>query len=168
MLLEAVNSAFLTFLATEYLLSDHEVPVAFAATRSPPLRLASAGVLFLNAFLHFHATGAALAHWIHVRADAFCRAPRILVAMASFLLALYWDCRQKHERNAKSHPCAAPWSDRYFLRQLATSLCRLLPVYPFLAVVISFGFLFVVSAFENLHLDLQMLNMPIYYGTLYG
>jgi hypothetical protein len=55
-----------------------------------------------------------------------------------------------------------------FLRQVAIAFLRILPVYPFLAVLISFVFLFVISAFEALHLPLEILNMPIYYGTLYG
>lgn len=188
MLLEAVNSVFLTFLATEYLLYDHEVPVkaatsnnsrhkssifrhltaAFISQHSRPLRYTFLLVLSINLFVHFHASGVALAEWIHIKVEHVFHIPRIIVAIFSFLLALYWDCRQKYRYNSKNQSIPAPWSNRYFFRQLLQSFCRLLPVYPFLAVVISFGFLFVITAFEKLHLPLQILNMPIYYGTLYG
>lgn len=190
MLLEAVNSVFLTFLATEYLLSSHQhqlhndistsrnkkssvfhrLTAAFISQHSRPLRYTFVVVLAINCFVHFHATGMALAEIVHTKVETLFRIPRIVVAICTFLLALYWDCRQKFNFNAKNNPSSssAPWSNRYFFRQLLQSFCRLLPVYPFLAVVISFGFLFVVSAFEKLHLPLQMLNMPIYYCTLYG
>mmetsp|Transcript_1813 Transcript_1813/g.3484 ORF Transcript_1813/g.3484 Transcript_1813/m.3484 type:complete len:197 (-) Transcript_1813:478-1068(-) len=191
MLLEAVNSVFLTFLATEYLLFDHEVvqsatsnnsngrhtkssnifrhlTATFISQHSRALRYTSILVLSINAFVHFHSAGVALAEWAHVKVEALFHIPRIIVAMLSFLLALYLDCRQKYKCNSKNQCNAAPWSNRYFFRHLLQSFCRLLPVYPFLAVVISFGFLFIISAFEKLNLPLQILNMPIYYGTLYG
>lgn len=179
MLLEAANSVFITFVATEYLLlaNDNENNNA-SARRSPSgllqlssrptIRCALAVVMLANAFVRYHDAGAALADWAHRRVEGLFHVPRVAVAMLSFLVALYWDCRQKHRRSAKNQPCPAPWSNGYFLKQLARSFCRLLPVYPFLAVIISFGFLFVISAFEKLHLPLQVLNMPIYYGTLYG
>mmetsp|Transcript_13589 Transcript_13589/g.29549 ORF Transcript_13589/g.29549 Transcript_13589/m.29549 type:complete len:220 (-) Transcript_13589:94-753(-) len=197
MLLEAVNSVFLTFLATEYLLNNNEDPLPIASSSSSkhnsrhdrnsvfrhyldlsatfissqhsrPLRYTFIVVLAINFFVHFHAWGAALAAAIHTKVETLFRIPRILVAIFTFLLALYWDCRQKYNVNNKKSTSPAPWSNRYFFRQLLQSFCRLLPIYPFLAVVISFVFLFVISAFERLRLPLQILNMPIYYGTLYG
>jgi hypothetical protein len=47
-------------------------------------------------------------------------------------------------------------------------LLRVLPAYPFLAVMISVGFLFVINLWEFLHLPNEWLNMPIYYGVFYG
>lgn len=189
MLLEAVNSVFITFVATEYLLSDEfpsaktstsntngrhngsiirQLTATFVSQHSRPLRYAFALVLSVNLFVHFHASGVALAEWMHAKVGALFHVPRIFVAISSFLLALYLDCKQKYHRNSKSQTSPAPWSNHFFLSQLVQSFCRLLPVYPFLAVVISFGFLIVISAFEKLHLPVQILNMPIYYGTLYG
>jgi len=183
---------FFTFLATEYLLLNHDVPIkttatsfahnsrdnkssiirnltaAFISQHSRPLQYAFVVVLCINLFVHFHASGVALAEWIHVKVGSSFHIPRIFVALFSFLLALYWDCRHKYKYNSRHQSSPAPWSNGYFFRQLLQSFCRLLPIYPFLAVVISFGFLFVISAFEKLHLPLQILNMPIYYGTLYG
>ena len=173
MLLEAVNSVFLTFLITEFLLGDdrtttlHRLGATFKSQHSRPLRYAFVAVVTINILVNLHAT---FAGWIH-DVVTLIRIPRIVVAITSYLLALYWDCRHKYGLNAKDRfgpVAAAPWSNRNFFRHLLQSFCRLLPVYPFLAVVISFGFLFVISIFEKLLLPLEMLNMPIYYGTLYG
>jgi hypothetical protein len=90
------------------------------------------------------------------------------VAISSFFLTLYWDCRRNNQAAAAAAAATTTWSDQYFLKLLVQSFCRLLPIYPFLAVIISFGFLFVITVFERLHLPMEILNMPIYYGTLYG
>ena len=55
-----------------------------------------------------------------------------------------------------------------FLKHVLKAFCYVLPAYPFMAVIISFIFMFVINIFERLHLNLDMLNAPIYYGTLYG
>ena len=171
MLLEAVNSVFFTFLITEFLLcydqtsSLHRLATTIKSSHSHQLRYAFVAVVFVNTLANFHET---FAGWIH-NVTTLSRVPRIVVAIASFLLALYWDCRRINDaKDQIGHAAAAPWSNRNFFRQLLQSSCRLLPVYPFLAVVISFGFLFVISIFERLHLPLEILNIPIYYGTLYG
>lgn len=190
MLLEAVNSVFLTFLATEYLLLDNHgggggvggrttaasnddgsttawwkrLAATIASRHSRPLQWSFVAVASVNAFVRFHDAGAALAGWAHDRVETLFRLPRVAVAALSFLTALYFDCRRQHRLNARSRSSAAPWSNSYFFMQVAESTCKLLPVYPFLAVVISFGFLFVISAFEKLHLPLRILNGPIYYG----
>lgn len=184
MLLEAINSVSLTYLATEYLLlknhDDITLRSVFCSTQhsSRHLQFTFLTVLSINLLVHFHATGVALAEWIKntVGRTQHFHIPRILVAICSFLLALYWDCRQKYniqystyQNNYPSEVASShPWSNQYFLQQLLQSFCRLLPIYPFLAVIISFGFLFIITAFEKLHLPLHLLNMPIYYGTLYG
>ncbi len=176
MLLEAVNSVVVTFLATEYLLGDdhkttlHRLGAIFKSQHSRPQRYTFVAVATINILVNFHA---AFAEWIpDINVATLVRVPRIVVAISSFLLALYWDCRGKHGPDAKDRfgpaAAAAPWSKQNFFRQVLKSFCRLLPVYPFLAVVISFGFLFLISVFEKLHLPLEILNMPIYYGTLYG
>ncbi len=191
MLLEAINSVFLTYLTTEFLLIENhddnspqtgrntiitiqQLRVAlllFISHHSRTRRCIFLSVLSINLLVYFNATGVALTEWIHDRVESthHFHIPRIIVAACSFLLALYWDCRQKYKLlHAKHEPSSPPWSNQYFLQQLVHSFCRLLPMYPFLAVIISFGFLFLITAFERLHLPLQLLNMPIYYGTLYG
>ena len=188
MLLEAINSVFLTYLATEFLLienhddnpqtwhkitSFHQLRVVlsfFISHHSQTRQCIFLSVLSINLLVYFHATGVALAEWIHNRVERhYFHIPRILVVTGSFLLALYLDCRQKYKLLHSKHKTSSPpWSNRYFLQQLVHSFFRLLPMYPFLAVVVSFGFLFIITAFERLHLPLQLLNMPVYYGTLYG
>ena len=173
MLLEAVNSVFLTFLATEYLLlvDDRITLYQFFSQqqqRSRPLQYTIAGVLLINIFVSFHTFGSSLVEWIHVKLSQFFHVPRIIVAISSFFLSLYWDCRRNNQAAAAAAAATTTWSDQYFLKLLVQSFCRLLPIYPFLAVIISFGFLFVITVFERLHLPMEILNMPIYYGTLYG
>ena len=56
-----------------------------------------------------------------------------------------------------------------YLPQVGWAFLRILPAYPFLAVVISFLFLFVVDIWDYIfHLPVEYWNKPIYYGTLYG
>lgn len=175
MLLEAVNSVFITFLATEYLLlvDDRITLYQFFSQqqqqRSRPLQYTIAGVILINIFVSFHTIGASLVEWIHVKLSQFFHVPRIIVAISSFFLTLYWDCRRNNHGNTIANATiTTTWSDQYFLKLLVQSFCRLLPIYPFLAVIISFGFLLVITIFERLRLPLEILNMPIYYGTLYG
>jgi hypothetical protein len=203
MILEAVNSVFLTFLVTEYLLSDdtessidatnnHQnnsrqqrgqirritnwIRVTFLSRHSTFMQCLFGVVGFINLFMHYHVSGAAISSWMHSKVEQLFHVPRILIAVASFLIVLYFDCRRVIKGTYNKHATIdtgsgrskQQWSNKVFFRQLTKSFCILLPVYPFLAVVISFGFLFIVSAFEKLNLPLDVLNMPIYYGTLYG
>jgi|EP00970_Alexandrium_tamarense_P005892 hypothetical protein len=208
MILEAVNSVFLTFVVTEYLINDkassslnnkhsngdddddyrrktpksawrnisqisHQLKVTLISRHSRPIQYSFVVVACINLFVHYHNTGAAISQWMHSKLDGINVpfVPRIVIAMTSFLVALYWDCRRvvhSLQPNNNQNNTTRQWSNRLFLRQLLQSFCRLLPIYPFLAVVISFGFLFLITTFETLHLPLEILNMPIYYGTMYG
>ena len=89
---------------------------------------------------------------------AAAQTPRVCLAALAYVAALYLDCRG-------AQPALAPAP---FAATVLAAFCRVLPVYPFLAIAISFGFLFVVSAFERLGWATDVLNLPIYYGTLYG
>ena len=161
MLLEAVNSVFFTYVVTEYILSD--TSLLYDGTRRGTLGF-TATVLTLNLFVRYHDTGAAIAQWLHEKLDILFNVPRIVVAFGSFLTALYYDCRRKYIESAKRLASPACFSTRYFVETTLKSFCRLLPVYPFLAVVISCGFLLVVTVFEKMQLPLDILNYPIYYG----
>jgi hypothetical protein len=55
-----------------------------------------------------------------------------------------------------------------YLPKVGYAFCRVLPAYPFLAVGMSVIFLFLIHVWEWLHLPLEWLQNPIYYGTLYG
>lgn len=192
MILEAVNSVFLTFLVTEYLLADidtntsdiyrnpqhgsqvtkiiHRLRVTLFSRHSTFIQCLIVCVTCINLFVNFHVSGAAISAWLYSKVERLFHIPRILIAVASFLISLYFDCRRmstaKNTKEASSN--TELWSNKLFLHELVKSFCILLPVYPFLAVVISFGFLFIVSIFEKMNWSLEILNMPIYYGTLYG
>ena len=185
MILEAVNSVCLTYLATEFLLNNNDynttsaqygtisvvlllqsIKTTFISQHSRPIQYTFVTVICINIFVYYHDAGQTILDYIHHKLFI----PRILLAICSFLIALYWDCRYKYLQNSRNNQSnsTAPWSNRYFIKQLVQSFIRLLPVYPFLAVVISFGFLFIITLFEKLHLNSEILNTPIYFGTLYG
>ena len=185
MILEAVNSVCLTYLATEFLLNNNDdnttpthgnsssstsilqsIKYTLTSQHSKPIQYTFVTVICINTFVYCHDAGQMILNYIHYK---LFHIPRILLAICSFLIALYWDCRYKYLQNSNNQSnSTAPWSNRYFIKQLIQSFIRLLPVYPFLAVIISFGFLFVITLFEKLHLQSDILNMPIYYCTLYG
>ena len=189
MLLELINSIFVTFLATECLLLNNgnrdEITIAnpnqrsslhrllhrYTSRFSRPLQILTLLVTSINLFVHFHDRGVLLSNWI--KTVGSFHIPRIVAAIFTFLLALWCDCRRifnntSAKKSSSENKTSASWSNTYFLRQLAKSFCKLLPVYPFVAVIISFMFLFIITAFEKLHLQTTILNGPIYYVTLYG
>lgn len=191
MLLELINSIFVTFLATECLLLNNEnrdeITIAnpnqrssslhrllhrYTSRFSRPLQILTLLVASINLFVHFHDRGVALSNWIKAHVGSF-HIPRIVAAIFTFLVALWCDCRRivnktSAKKSSSENKASASWSNTYFFRQLAKSFCKLLPVYPFVAVIISFMFLFIITAFEKLHLQTAILNGPIYYVTLYG
>lgn len=153
---EIVNALFLTYVATEWmLLSSNEIGKHQHDSFQVFLRILKHNKLFV-----------VLVSFLNV-VDIFKRMLpkletswqlRIILAATAYIMALYVDCK----RRLPSLELAS------FLRKVALAFLRVLPIYPFLAVLISFVFLFVISIFETLHLPLELLNMPIYYGTLYG
>jgi len=194
MLLELINSIFVTFVATECLLvnsndntiisinsNQHRHPLLrlflrYARRFSRTLQVLTLIVALINLFVHFHDSGVALSKWIKANVGIFY-IPRIVAAIVTFLIALWWDCRRivnasaaKKSRDTDNGNNKPPsvWSNNYFLGQLVKSFCRTLPIYPFAAVIISFMCLFVITLFEELHIDTAILNGPIYYCTLYG
>jgi hypothetical protein len=107
--------------------------------------------------------------------------PRILFVISSYIIALYYDCyvtlvrqlQQLHSNNAQpidkellTTSSVLPWKN--FLPRILRYFLRIVPIYPIMAVLISFLFLFVISLFEMVGLSTDILNLPIYYGTLYG
>ena len=193
MLLELINSLFVTFVATECLLvnssydtstsisnNQHRQPLGvrlclrYTRRFSRPLQVLTLTVALINLFVNFHDSGVALSTWIKANVFFF-HIPRIVAAILTFLVALWWDCRRivnttsaAKKSSDGNNKTSSAWNNTYFLRQLVTSFFRVLPVYPFAAVVISFIFLFVITLFEDLHINTVILNGPIYYCTLYG
>ena len=172
---EVANALLLTYLGTEYLLASGGggggggggsgggggAAALRRMVRSWPNRacLAGTGLVNLASALHGRARGAAAAGGATRAAlTAAAQTPRVCLAALAYVAALYLDCRG-------AQPALAPAP---FAATVLAAFCRVLPVYPFLAIAISFGFLFVVSAFERLGWATDVLNLPIYYGTLYG
>ena len=124
MLLEAINSVFLTFLATEYLLLDDDRITLYQffsqqQQRSRSLQYTIAGVILINIFVNFQTIGASLVEWIHAKLSQFIHVPRIVVAISSFVLTLYWDCRRNNHVNTITNATITrTWSDQYFLKLL--------------------------------------------------
>jgi hypothetical protein len=163
MLSEVVNALFVTYLATEIQLAADD-PTSTDRVQhvlqSKVTQAITIGVVIVNLAvrLHIHISGAALLSAASSAASFASHAPKVLFAAMAYIVALYFDCRRSKKDLAVGE----------FLISVGVQFCRVAPVYPFLAVMISFVFLFIISAFEALHLPLELLNMPIYYGTLYG
>lgn len=153
---EIVNALFLTYVGTEWMLqSSNDVGKYHQDSFQILLQVLKHNRLF-----------AVLVSFINI-VDVFQRVLprpegswqlRIVMATTAYVVALYVDCK----RTASSLELGS------FLTQVALAFLKVLPIYPLLAILISFIFLFVISIFETLHLSLELLNMPIYYGTLYG
>ena len=163
MLSEVVNALFVTYLATEIqLAADDQASTDRVqhVLQSKVTQAISTGVVIVNLAvrLHIHISGSALLSAASSAVSFASHAPKVLFAAIAYVIALYFDCRRSKKDLAVGD----------FLKSVGIQFCRVAPVYPFLAVMISFVFLFIISAFETLHLPLELLNMPIYYGTLYG
>jgi hypothetical protein len=165
MISEVVNALFITYFATEYLVADTKPrkrrPAAQAGSDDEPndrdwsLYIKILVVALINVTERYYIT---ISTALYAAADRFFHLPKILFVVVAYVGTLYVDCR-------RSLPTLAV---PQFLRKVLVAFGRILPLYPLLAVAVSFIFLPIVSAFEALHLPLEYLNMPIYYGTLYG
>lgn len=163
MLSEVVNALFVTYLATEIQLAADDrtsTDRVQHVLQSKVTQAITIGVVIVNlaARLHIHISGSTLLSAASSAVSFASHAPRVLFAAMAYIVALYFDCRRSKKDLAVGD----------FLKSVGVQFCRVAPVYPFLAVMISFVFLFIISAFEALHFPLELLNMPIYYGTLYG
>jgi hypothetical protein len=170
MISEVVNALFLTYVASEYLVSEqcHSTSSSprtfFGGVLVRPLILKMILVVLIVNVLD-RVTGAMTV--VNRMLDGFLHLPRVCFAAAAYLVALYVDVTRSRglttttTRNSKM-------TLRTFASKVAVAFCQVLPAYPFLAVLISFVFMFVISIWEALHLPLEWLNAPIYYGTLYG
>jgi hypothetical protein len=160
MISEIVNAIFVTYLASEYFVG----PNTHRRSQQPawlPLWILSLMVMILLNVLD-RVSGATL--WFQHFFQGLFHLPRILFAAVAYILFLYYDCRASIQSsmtgtaNTKKKPMGAESSTststttsslsftwQYFLRHVGMAFCHILPLYPFLAVVISFGFLLVIS-----------------------
>ena len=147
MISEIVNALLITYIGTEYLLQDGNI----TKRKSQAFAYLAAAAVGVNIF--DRVTGAAAV--INNLLDGFLHLPKVGFAAVAYVVALYVDCK-------KRNPVLTV---NTFLPLVGKAFLRVLPAYPFLAVVISFGFMLLINLFEALHLDLALLNWPIYYGT---
>ena len=157
MISEVVNAICITYVATEYTLAS-ERQSASRNTRSwwkSRSNLIGFSVVILINVIDRVSGASALINEVF---QGILHAPKILFCAFFYLVALYVDCRR----------LLPSITFQTFLRHVAAAFCRVAPIYPILAVIISFVFMFVISLFEHLHLPLEWLNWPVYYGTLYG
>lgn len=176
MIAEVVNALFLTYLATEYGGSwdsfspppGYNEAVADQKKIGKTRRTIAVVAVVVLVNLLDEATGFGLV--THVIIDYYFKVlhvPKVVLAAAMYAMALYWDCQSAVRRNSSNKQQQLLFKTE-FLPRVTKAFFRILPVYPVAAVLISFGFLFVISLFEFLHLPMSILNWPIYYGTLYG
>ena len=176
MIAEVVNALFLTYIATEFTISsqsssshlDHQSNVDNDKQRRTNRVLwwfvLSLTVLFINLLDQVFGFGH-VAHYI-LNHLPILHVPKVAIAALLFLTALYYDCRYTVSKASNSKKQLDLRTD--FIPRVARAFVLILPVYPFLAVLISFGFLFVINIFEFLRIPVELLNWPVYYGTLYG
>jgi hypothetical protein len=169
MISEVVNSLFLTVLASEYLIAETQSRplgrrhnndstlssvLEFARNRSVFIVSSLSVVLLINLLDHI----SGLKEVANDILQGFFHIPKVVFAAATYVVCLYYDIHRR------APLLAVP----AFLAKVGWAFLKVLPAYPFLAVLISFVFLFVINIWEALRLPLEWLNAPIYYGTLYG
>lgn len=110
---------------------------------------------------------------------------KVGIAATSYVVTLYIDVHRQRLRPSTTTPTGKGREARratterrrrkripfrsVYLPQVGWAFLRILPAYPFLAVLISFLFLFVIDIWDYVfHLPVEYWNKPIYYGTLYG
>ena len=184
MISEVVNSVFITYLATEYSSTSNpqqrpsrslggsvEEEDRQKQSRAQQRRVLAVSAVVTSINLLDRITGVgSVAHGL---VEKFLHLPKVVFAALFYVAALYYDCRAAVQRSPSGgllHPQqSSPLQFRQdFLPRVTKAFCRILPIYPIGAVLISFGFLFVINLFELLHIPTDILNVPIYYGTLYG
>ncbi|KAL3907917.1 MAG: hypothetical protein SGILL_008680 [Bacillariaceae sp.] len=192
MLSEILNSLFLTYLASEYLVAQD------GNARAQPRRRLSILTSSLKQRLTVIMGGIVLVvnvvdrvvgvtEWMHSAMEflhVFSWPFKVLLAAAMYVGGLYLDINRKvlcgrrrrrpdnsssdedddddSKRASQRMPCSI------FLPKVGWAFCKVLPAYPFLAVTISVCFMFVINLWDFLKLPEEWLNAPIYYGTLYG
>jgi hypothetical protein len=165
MITEIANTLLITFLVTEYRSTSTGLSFGLReednhARRNRVFRTCAL-VILVNFLDHI----TSFANVLREILERLWHVPKVFFAATAYLIALYEDCKstftQRHQQRT--------WSfQSEFVPRVVKAFCRILPVYPIAAVLISFGFLFVINLFEALHIPTDILNWPIYYGTLYG
>lgn len=180
MISEVVNSVFITYLATEYSSASNQPRQSRSLggsveeedrqkqSRAQQRRVLAVSAVVTSINLLDRITG--LGSVAHGLVEKFLHLPKVVFAALFYVAALYYDCRAAVQRSPSGGLLQSPPLEfrQDFLPRVTKAFCRILPIYPIGAVLISFGFLFVINLFELLHIPTDILNWPIYFGTLYG
>jgi hypothetical protein len=163
MISEVSNALLLTFFATEYLIAANDHDYSSGSNKNTDwkdnlLSRRNLVVVLVVGLVNIFDRLSGLAVAANGALQGFLHLPRIGFAAAAYVVALFIDCRRVSPSLQAGN----------FLRTVGLAFLYVLPVYPFLAVLISFVFMVVIRLFEVLNLPLEWLNAPIYYGTLYG
>jgi hypothetical protein len=164
MISEVVNALCITYIATEYTLASCNSTTDgrqswWKIFSRAPKQQHLIGIVVIVVLINILDRVSGAAEFANEMFQGVLHVPKVILCALVYVIALYIDCRRYATplRNFKTFSCL-----------VGAAFCRVAPAYPILAVMISFVFMFVISAFEALKLPLEWLNMPIYYGTLYG
>lgn len=156
---EVSNALLITYIATEYsIASSSKSGFSFQAFLTSRTNQLIVGLVVLINVVDRLVGAALLVNGIF---ESLLHAPKIVLAAILYTVVLYVDCL-RHVTTTR------PLTPQRFATRVGMEFLKLLPIYPFLAVLISCGFMFVISFCEHLRIPLDWLNWPIYYGTLYG
>ena len=135
MISEVVNSLFITYIGTEYLIENSSDSNKSSGRgrltrflRSKLFYSVVVAVVVLN--IVDRVTGAAAV--INNLLQGFFHLPKVFFAATIYNVALYFDCR---------HVSPVSLTVQTFLPLVGKAFVRVLPAYPFLAVAVSFYFL---------------------------
>ena len=179
---EIFNALLITYVATEYSLSASAsacskkeknggfISIAktfLSARHNQIILLLMLAVNLVDRLLLLTESGSVTAAFLKRSFERLLHAPKIMLAAVLYVVVLYIDCL-RHTRTrtrTRNHP---QLTVKRFVGHVGVEFVKILPLYPLLVILISCGFMFLISALEHLHLPLEWLNWPLYYGTLYG
>lgn len=156
MISEVVNALFITYVGTEYLLKSHNMSTPHRGILQSRKYTGAAILLILLINVLDRVVAFNFLQKFNEFLHGFFHLPKVTFAATAYIFTLYFDCK-------KASPKLTP---KHFFSYLGKAACRILPIYPFLAIFISFGFMFLIAIFEKFNIPLEWLNWPIYYGTV--
>ena len=179
---EIFNALLITYVATEYSLSASASASASACSKKEKnsgfisiaktflsarhnqiILLIMLAVNLVDRLLLLTESGSVTAAFLKRSFERLLHAPKIMLAAVLYVVVLYIDCLRHTRTRTRTRLTL-----KRFVGHVGVEFVKILPLYPLLVILISCGFMFLISALEHLHLPLEWLNWPLYYGTLYG
>jgi hypothetical protein len=183
MISEVANALFLTYLATEYTVASQDAAASkrfleyqhedddHGNSRKARYRrwgVVTGLVLLINVsdrVLIFTVVANVAVRETHHLVYALLHIPRVVVAAVAYLAALFWDCRRTVARqqrtgqlNKQQHVMTFA---KDFLPRVLTAFLTVLPLYPLAAIIISFGFLILITIFEALSYIYHVVKLSV-------